>query len=89
MRVQQNYLHASLINSEKINMPHTPTVIKDLIRLGCNVRITPGHAPTALKDYVRLAVQKGAHITIDATNIAPTVAKDLARLGGLNVTLIV
>lgn len=70
-------------------MGYLPATIKELIALGCNVKITGTHLPATLKECVRLAVQKDVHLTIDTGNILPSTAKELARLGGKNLTLIV
>ena len=65
----------------------TSLTVKDLIRLGGNVRITKKFTSVVLKDFVRLAVNKDVHITIVGTELTSLTMKDLVRIGGKNVTI--
>lgn len=67
---------------------HTASVVKELIRKGVNVQLSPGYTAAVLKECARLAVQYDVHLTINSSGLTAAVAKELATIGQKNVTLI-
>ena len=65
----------------------TTLLIKDLIRLGCNVKLTEKYTSLALKEFARLASSNNAHLTINGKGVTSLTLKDIARIGGNNVTI--
>lgn len=61
--------------------------LKTLASLGANLEVGPGYGSETLKTVVSIVVQKGAHITVDASKIGSEAAKTLARIGGKHITL--
>jgi hypothetical protein len=71
-------------------MAHSPVSIQDFIKSGGNLIVGPGnHSATDLKTYAKLAVQYNSEITIDCTSAAPVTVKDVIKIGGRLVTVIV
>lgn len=61
--------------------------LKTLANLGVNLEVGPDFGAETLKTVVAISVSKGAHITVDASNLGAETAKTLARIGGKNLTL--
>lgn len=67
---------------------YAPVIVKELIQIGANVKLSTGYAPVSLKEFAQLAVRHNVHLTIDCSGIAPVIAKELANIGKSNITLI-
>ncbi len=63
--------------------------IKELLNLGTNVHVGPNYTSVALKEFASLAVKNNVHLTVDCSKTSSVHAKEIARIGGKNVTLIV
>jgi hypothetical protein len=61
--------------------------LKELANTGINLDIGPHYGSVTLTEVVKIVVSKGGHITVDASKIGSVSAKELALIGGKNLTL--
>lgn len=64
-----------------------PDTVKELIRLGGNIKVSGNFHPDSLKEFVWLANSHKVHLTIEVNNLHPDTLKELVRLGQSNLTL--
>ena len=67
---------------------YPPNIVKQLITKHVNLRLSAGYTPAALKQFAQLAVTKNVELAIDCSGITAAVAKEIAVIGGSNITLI-
>jgi hypothetical protein len=65
----------------------TPLTIKELIKLGGNLKLKGTYQPFELKEFISLVKLHDTQLTIDAKGIETYTLKELAKLGGKNLTL--
>ncbi|WP_338515729.1 hypothetical protein VRB80_13265 [Erwinia aphidicola] len=68
-------------------MVFTSETLKKLANKGVNLDIGPHYTAATLTAVVNIVVEKGAHITVDATKITSSTAISLAEIGGKHLTL--
>ncbi len=68
-------------------MSFTSDTLKILANKGVNLEVGPQYTSDTLKAVVKIVADKGAHITVDASQITSDTAKILADIGGKHLTL--
>ncbi len=68
-------------------MAYIPTTIKDLLRLGGNLKLSGEYSLSSLKDFARIAKSNNTMLIIKANSLTPAILKDLIRIGQDCITI--
>lgn len=68
-------------------MAYTPVSVKELIKLGGNLKITSSYSPVTLKEFVSLAKARKVQITIQANSLTIVSLKELITIGQEYLTI--
>lgn len=68
-------------------MAYTSETIKDLIRLGGQLKISGSYTSESLKDFIRLANRHNVQLTIKVEGQNSETLKELIRISNNNLTL--
>lgn len=66
-----------------------PQSVERLAQLGANIEITTAgnYLPQSIEKIIQIAVNNGAHVTVDAGNYLPESLARFAQIGGNRVTI--